>query len=390
MPFRVFRVFRVFFFENFFMQRTTFLRASIALAAATLMGTASAAPEPILIGVPAPMTGPNTQYGDELKAGVLTAIETLNAAGGLNGRPYQPVLIDDACEPKQAVPAANRVINSGAKFAVAHVCSGVTVPAAKIYEEEGIVAITPGATAPQVTDNLKGSYFFRTIGRDDQQGPFAASFIAARLNAQTIVVLHDKQTYGAGVAQHVKASLEKLGANIALYDGINAGDSDYSAVITKLKTIKPDVVFFGGYPPEMGLLLRQAKEQGLQTQFMGAEGAFNQSLVEIAGPALDGMLFTYPADFSARAENQAIVQAFEKAQRPANGAYQMPAYAAVQVLHESMKAVGPDPKKVAEYMHSNRFDTVIGPVAFDRKGDLKNFDFVVFKLDKSGQRKLVR
>jgi branched-chain amino acid transport system substrate-binding protein len=385
-----FRVFRVFFFENFFMQRTTFLRASIALAAATLMGTASAAPEPILIGVPAPMTGPNTQYGDELKAGVLTAIETLNAAGGLNGRPYQPVLIDDACEPKQAVPAANRVINSGAKFAVAHVCSGVTVPAAKIYEEEGIVAITPGATAPQVTDNLKGRHFFRTIGRDDQQGPFAASFIAARLNAQTIVVLHDKQTYGAGVAQHVKASLEKLGANIALYDGINAGDSDYSAVITKLKTIKPDVVFFGGYPPEMGLLLRQAKEQGLQTQFMGAEGAFNQSLVEIAGPALEGMLFTYPADFSARAENQAIVQAFEKAQRPANGAYQMPAYAAVQVLHESMKAVGTDPKKVAEYMHSNRFDTVIGPVAFDRKGDLKNFDFVVFKLDKSGQRKLVR
>ena len=385
-----FRVFRVFFFENFFMQRTTFLRASIALAAATLMGTASAAPEPILIGVPAPMTGPNTQYGDELKAGVLTAIETLNAAGGLNGRPYQPVLIDDACEPKQAVPAANRVINSGAKFAVAHVCSGVTVPAAKIYEEEGIVAITPGATAPQVTDNLKGRHFFRTIGRDDQQGPFAASFIVARLNAQTIVVLHDKQTYGAGVAQHVKASLEKLGANIALYDGINAGDSDYSAVITKLKTIKPDVVFFGGYPPEMGLLLRQAKEQGLQTQFMGAEGAFNQSLVEIAGPALDGMLFTYPADFSARAENQAIVQAFEKAQRPANGAYQMPAYAAVQVLHESMKAVGTDPKKVAEYMHSNRFNTVIGPVAFDRKGDLKNFDFVVFKLDKSGQRKLVR
>ena len=372
------------------MQRTTFLRASIALAAATLIGTASAAPEPILIGVPAPMTGPNTQYGDELKAGVLTAIETLNAAGGLNGRPYQPVLIDDACEPKQAVPAANRVINSGAKFAVAHVCSGVTVPAAKIYEEEGIVAITPGATAPQVTDNLKGRHFFRTIGRDDQQGSFAASFIAARLNAQTIVVLHDKQTYGAGVAQHVKASLEKLGANIALYDGINAGDSDYSAVITKLKTIKPDVVFFGGYPPEMGLLLRQAKEQGLQTQFMGAEGAFNQSLVEIAGPALDGMLFTYPADFSARAENQAIVQAFEKAQRPANGAYQMPAYAAVQVLHESMKAVGTDPKKVAEYMHSNRFDTVIGPVAFDRKGDLKNFDFVVFKLDKSGQRKLVR
>lgn len=372
------------------MQRTTFLRASIALAAASLMGAASAAPDPILIGVPAPMTGPNTQYGDELKAGVLTAIETLNAAGGMNGRPYEAVLIDDACEPKQAVQAANRVLNSGAKFAVAHVCSGVTVPAARIYEDEGIVAITPGATAPQVTDNLRGHHFFRTIGRDDQQGPFAASFITARLNPKTVVVLHDKQTYGAGVAQHVKASLEKLGTPVALYDGINAGDSDYSAVITRLKTLKPDVVFFGGYPPEMGLLLRQAREQGLQTRFMGAEGAFNQSLVEIAGPALEGMMFTYPADFSQRPENEAVVQAFEKAKRPANGAYQMPAYAAMQVLHKSLQAVGPDPKKVADYMHASRFDTVIGAVAFDTKGDLKNFEFVVFELSKDGSRRLVR
>ena len=375
------------------MQRKTFTRLSTAWAAAALMGSAAIsahAAEPILIGVPIPMTGPNTQYGDEVKAGLLTAVETMNAAGGMNGREYKPVFIDDACEPKQAVPAANRVLNSGAKFAIAHVCSGVTVPASKIYEEEGIVAITPGATAPQVTDGLKGHHFFRTIGRDDQQGPFAAKFIVDKLKPKAVAVLHDKQTYGAGVAQHVKNTLDSLKAPVVMYDGINAGDSDYSAVITKLKTIKPDVVFFGGYPPEMGLLLRQAKEQGLQTQFMGAEGAFNQSLVEIAGPALDGMLFTYPADFSARAENQAIVQAFEKAQRPANGAYQMPAYAAVQVLHESMKAVGTDPKKVAEYMHSNRFNTVIGPVAFDRKGDLKNFDFVVFKLDKNGQRKLVR
>ncbi len=374
------------------MHRTTFLRASLALAAAATFCSAPAwaAPEPILIGVPAPMTGPNTQYGDQLKAGVLTAIETLNAAGGLDGRLYEPVLIDDACEPKQAVQAANRVLNAGAKFAVAHVCSGVTVPAARIYEDEGIVAITPGATAPKVTDDLKGHHFFRTIGRDDQQGPFAASFIVTRLKPKTIVVLHDKQTYGAGVAQQVKLGLEKLGAEPALYDGINAGDSDYSAVITKLKTIKPDVVFFGGYPPEMGLLLRQAKEQGLQTQFMGAEGAFNQSLLEIAGPAVDGMMFTYPADFSQRPSNQAVVNAFAQAKRPANGAYQMPAYAAMQVLHQTLQAVGPDPRKAADYMHSHSFDTVIGPVAFDKKGDLKNFEFVVFQLDKDGKRSQAR
>lgn len=375
------------------MQRIAFVRASIALAVATILGGVSlqaTAADPILIGVPAPMTGPNTQYGDELKAGVLTAIEMLNASGGMQGRPYEPVLIDDACEPKQAVQAANRVLNSGARFAIAHVCSGVTVPASRIYEDEGIVTITPGATAPQITDNLKGHYFFRTIGRDDQQGPFAASFITTRLKPKSVVVLHDKQTYGAGVAQQVKTWLEKLGTPIALYDGINAGDSDYSAVITKLKTIKPDVVFFGGYHPEMGLLLRQAREQGLQTRFMAAEGAYNRGLYEIAGAAVEGMMFTYPADFSKRPGNERIVQAFQQANRPADGAYQMPAYAAMQVLHQSMLAVGPNPKKVADYMHSNSFDTVLGPISFDRKGDLKNFEFVVFELAKDGSRTQVR
>src|SRR5690606_11446354 len=147
----------------------------------------------------------------------------------------------------------------------------------------------PGATSPLVTDTLNGHHFFRTIGRDDQQGPFAAKYIAEKLKPKAAAVLHDKQTYGAGVAQHVKATLDSMKVPVVMYDGINAGDSDYSAVITKLKAAKVDVVFFGGYYPEMGLLLRQAKEQGLKTQFMGPEGVYNQDLVDIAGPAIDGM-----------------------------------------------------------------------------------------------------
>jgi len=386
MPFRVFRVLRVFFFENFFMQRTTFLRASIALAAATLMGTASAAPEPILIGVPAPMTGPNTQYGDELKAGVLTAIETLNAAGGLNGRPYQPVLIDDACEPKQAVPAANRVINSGAKFAVAHVCSGVTVPAAKIYEEEGIVAITPGATAPQVTDNLKGSYFFRTIGRDDQQGPAAAKFIINKAKPKKVAVLHDKQSYGQGIAASVRDELKKANVEVALFEGINAGDSDYSAVITKLKSAGADFVYYGGYHPEMGLLLRQAAEQGLKVRMMGPEGVGNPEINAIAGNAVEGMLVTLPADPASKPENAALVKAFKDKGRDASGAFQMGAYTATQVLAQSIKAVGDDAEKVADYLHKTAFNMPTGNVAWDAKGDLKAFDFPVYSWHKDGSK----
>ncbi len=119
---------------------------------------------------------------------------------------------------------------------------------------------------------------------------------------------------------------------------------------------------------------------------MGPEGVFNQDLVDIAGPAVEGMMFTFPADFSQRPENAGVVDAFKKANRSANGAFQMPAYAAVQVLDQAIKAVGADPKKVADYMHANTFNTVIGQVAYDKKGDLKDFEFVVFQLDKAGKR----
>ena len=256
------------------------------------------------------MTGPNTQYGDQIQAGALTAIETINAKGGVKGKKLEPILIDDGCEPKQAVPAANRVVNSGAKFAVAHACSGVTVAAVNVYEQEGIVGITPGATSPLVTDTIKPHYFFRTIGRDDQQGPYAARYIAKTLKPQKVAVLHDKQTYGSGVATQVKDTLTKEGVNVALFEGINVGDSDYSAIITKLKSAGVDLVYFGGYHPELGLLLRQSREQGLKVQFMGPEGTANQDLVAIAGPAIEGLLVTLPADFTKLPGNESIVKAF--------------------------------------------------------------------------------
>ncbi|GAB1579155.1 branched-chain amino acid ABC transporter substrate-binding protein [Bordetella petrii] len=358
---------------------------AMALGALLLAGAAQAA-DTIKIGIPQPMTGPNTQYGTQIQAGALTAIETINAKGGVKGKKLEPILIDDGCEPKQAVPAANRVVNSGAKFAVAHACSGVTVPAVNVYEQEGIVAITPGATSPLVTDTIKPHFFFRTIGRDDQQGPFAARYIANTLKPKKVAVLHDKQTYGSGVATQVKETLEKNKVNVVMFEGINVGDSDYSAVITKLKTAGVDLVYFGGYHPELGLLLRQSREQGLDVQFMGPEGTANQDLVAIAGPAIEGLLVTLPSDFTKLPGNEGIVKAFHDAKRDPDGAFQMPAYAAVQVLAKSIEAVGEDPTKVADYMHKTSFDTAIGKVEYDAKGDLKDFEFAVFKWDKNGKK----
>ena len=367
-----------------------FFRTGIAFVAASLTAMAIAAPDPVLIGIVSPMTGSTAEYGTEVQEGVLTAMDTFNAAGGLGGRPYKAVLIDDGCDAKKAVQAANEVIASGIKFAIGPVCSGAAASAAKMYAKEGIVTITPGATAPEVTDDIKSHYFFRTIGRDDLQGTYIATVIIAHLKAKKTALLHDGDTYGAGITQTVKESLGSFGASIVLHEAIEPGAKDYSKIIAKLKSLGPDVVFFGGYTAEMGLLLRQAKEQGLETRFIGPEGVYSLSLLDIAGSAIDGLLFISPVDFSARPNNKAIVQAFQKAKRPANGNYQMTAYAAMQVLHESMKTVGTDPKKVADHMHANRFITSIGPVAFNNKGDLKNFDFAVFELDKNGNRKVIR
>ncbi len=359
--------------------------APLALALGALAGSSSAlAADTIKIGIPQPMTGPATQYGDQIQAGALTAIDAINAAGGVLGKMLEPLLIDDGCEPKQAVPAANRVVNSGAQFAVAHACSGTTVPAVNVYEQEGVVAITPGATSPLVTDTIKPHYFFRTIGRDDQQGPFAASFIAQQLKPATVAILHDKQTYGSGVASQVRDSLAGTDVKLILFEGINVGDSDYSAVITKLKSENPDLIYFGGYHAELGLLLRQAREQGLETQFMGPEGVANQDLVAIAGPAVAGLLVTLPADFTKLPGNEDILAHFKTYKRSPDGAFNMPAYAAVQILVASIEAVGEDPDKVADYMHANSFDTAIGNVEYDTKGDLKAFEFAVFKWDAQG------
>lgn len=355
----------------------------MALGAMAIAGSALAA-DTIKIGIPQPMTGPATQYGDQIQAGALTAIEAINEAGGVKGKKLEPLLIDDGCEPKQAVPAANRVINSGAKFAVAHACSGTTVPAVNVYEQEGIVAITPGATSPLVTDTIKPHYFFRTIGRDDQQGPFAADYIVKHLKPKSVAILHDKQTYGSGVATQVRDNLTKGGANVAMYEGINVGDSDYSAVITKLKGLNPDLIYFGGYHAELGLLLRQAREQGLKTQFMGPEGVANKDLVAIAGPAVEGLLVTLPSDFTKLPGNEKVLEHFKKAKRSPDGAFTLTAYAAVQILADSINAVGEDPAKVADYMHSHPFNTAIGKVEYDAKGDLKEFEFAVFKWDKAG------
>ncbi len=367
--------------------RTKAIVAALGLAGLLAFSSAQAQ---IKIAMVIPATGPLTQYGDMIKEGVSTAVEMVNAAGGVNGKKVETVIVDDACEPKQGPVAANRVINDKIHYVVGPVCSGAAIAAAPIYNNEGVVVVTPSATSPNLTDGKNFHYIFRTIGRDDQQGPAAAKFIAEKIKPKKVAVLHDKQAYGQGIASNVRDDLKKAGIDVVLFEGINAGDSDYSAVITKLKSAGVDFVYYGGYHPEMGLLLRQAGEQGLKVKMMGPEGVGNPEINAIAGPAVEGMLLTLPADFSTNPKNAAIVKAFKDKKRDPSGAFQLTSYAAAQVILDSIKAVGDNPAKVADHLHKTTFDTPLGPVAWDKKGDLKSFEFQVFQWHKDGSKTLVK
>ncbi len=353
---------------------------SAAVSAVILgLGGLAHAEDTIKIAVAGPITGPVAQYGDMQMIGAKMAVEQINAKGGVNGKKLEAVLIDDVCEPKQAVAVANQIVNQKIKYVVGHLCSGSTQPASKLYEEEGILMITPAATNPAITQQGY-KMVFRTIGTDDQQGPTAGAYIAQTIKPKKLAILHDKQQYGEGIAKEVDKTVKAAGIKPVLFEGINKGQTDFSALITKMKKEGVDFVYYGGYHPELGLLLRQSKEQGFDATYMGPEGVGNKDISAIAGPASEGLLVTLPADFSTNPENADLVKAFKDNNQDPSGPFVMPSYSAVQIITDAISgAKTEDAVKLAEYIRTNSFDTPIGKVAFKDNGDLKEFDFVIFE-----------
>lgn len=356
-------------------------KLSQVLAAMALAGAASysLAAEPIKIALAGPVTGSVAQYGDMQSMGANMAIERINQSGGVNGSMLEAVVYDDACDPKQAVAVANKIVNDGIRFVVGHLCSGSTQPAADIYDEEGILMITAASTAPEITE--KGyKMIFRTIGLDNMQGPVAGKFVVNELKPKRAAILHDKQQYGEGVATAVKQELDAAKIPVVLFEGVTVGDKDFSALIAKMKKENVDFVYFGGYHPEMGALLRQSAENGFSAKFMGPEGVGNTDITAIAGQAAEGMLTTLPKAFDEDPANAELVAAFKAKNQDPSGPFVFPAYAAVQVMADAMKLTkSNDPEVVAQALRNNSFNTPTGKLEFQQNGDLKEFSFIVYK-----------
>ncbi|THB74584.1 MAG: branched-chain amino acid ABC transporter substrate-binding protein [Gammaproteobacteria bacterium] len=340
----------------------------------------------IKIAIVGPITGPVAQYGKMQMDGASMAVDQINSKGGVNGKKLEAVLLDDVCQPKQAVAVANKVVSRGISFVVGHLCSGSTQPASDIYDEEGVLMITPASTSPEITK--RGfEMLFRTIGLDSQQGDVAAKFIIDEIKPKRVAIIHDKQQYGQGLAEVVKKQLNASNVKVVLFEGVTKGSNDFSALISKIKGLDVDFIYYGGYHPELGLILRQARERGLKSRFMGPEGVGNKDISAIAGEASEGLLVTLPADFTTDPANAGLVKAFDDKKLDSSGPFVMPSYAAVQIIADTIaKSKSEDPYTVAKLMKKSTYQTPIGTVAFQKNGDLKAFKFIVYNWHADGTK----
>src|SRR6476659_2920732 len=331
-----------------------------ALAIAAGIAYASSASAQLKVGVAGPLTGPNAAFGAQLKNGAEQAAADINAKGGINGQKIELSFGDDVSDPKQGVSVANKFVGDGVKFVIGHFNSGVTIPASDVYAENGILFITPSATNPKITDRKLWNAF-RTCGRDDQQGMLWAELARDKLKGKKIAVIHDKTTYGKGLADAALDNMHKFGIKEVLYEGVNTGEKDYSAIVSKVKESGADYLMWGGLQTEGGLIVRQMRDQGLKTVMISGDGITSDEFSQIGGPGVEGTLMSFGPDPRKNPSAKDIVAEF-KAKNFDPEAYTLYAYAAVQIMKQAAeKAKSLDPKKVAEAMHSGMpFHTVIG------------------------------
>ncbi|HEY1383317.1 MAG TPA: branched-chain amino acid ABC transporter substrate-binding protein [Dongiaceae bacterium] len=331
----------------------------------------------IVIGVAGPMTGDIAPFGAQLRRGAQQAVADLNAQGGVLGKHVRLVIGDDQCSPPRAVSIANALTKQGAVFVAGHFCSGSSIPASKVYDEAGVLQITPSSTNPQLTENGIPT-LFRTCGNDDMQGPFAGKWIAENYAGRNVAILDDGSTYGRRIADEAARSLGASGMKAVVRDSYAQKLKDFSALVAKLKEAKVAIAYVGGYHNSVGLLIRQAREQGFTGDFAGADALYTSEFWAIAGTAGEGVRFTDASSQVNFVSAKSVVETFRASNYEPEG-YTLSAYAAVQAWAAGAEIAGStEAAKVAKALHENVIPTVIGDLSWDAKGDLTHVNYAWF------------
>ncbi|AHC16418.1 branched-chain amino acid ABC transporter substrate-binding protein [Salinispira pacifica] len=360
------------------------MRLTLLLTAVLVLGTlisCGGGSDTIKIGVAGPHTGDLASYGiPTIKAAELV-VKDWNENGGLLGKQIELVIEDDVCDPKIAPDVATKMIGEDVAGVIGHICSGATEAALGIYFESEIPVISPSATNPPLTQS--GSYpnFFRTIAPDDAQARLEVDF-AKSLGVTQIAVLHDKQSYGKGLAEFARSFIEEDGSmEVVLFEGIQAGAVDYSAVLNKVENSGAEAIIYGGYHPEASKLVTQMNEKGMNQVFISDDGVKDETFIEIAGENAEGVYASGPNDttndpVAIKAKEDHVADYGEDP-----GAFFYNAYAATQALLEAIQtADSTDYEAVTEALRSQYVDTTLGSISFDEKGDAIGVGFTMFQV----------
>jgi branched-chain amino acid transport system substrate-binding protein len=354
----------------------------LALSTSLALSTAALADD-LTIAVAGPMTGTEANTGRQFKNGAELAVADINKAGGVLSKQLKLDVEDDACDPKQARSVAEKIASAGIPFVAGHYCSSSSIPASEVYAEGNVLEITPGSTNPTYTERKLWNVA-RVCGRDDQQGAVAAAYIVKHFKGKNIAILTDKTTYGQGLADETKKAMNAAGVTEKVNESYNKGDKDFNAIVSRLKRENIDLAYIGGYPAEIGLIQRQMRDQGLKTIVMAGDALADKEYASITGQGGEGTIFTFGPDPRKKPSAAAAVAEFKAKNIDPDG-YTLYTYAAIQVWSQAAKKAGTtDAKKVMDTIKAGSWDTVLGKIDYDSKGDIKQLDYVVYKWDAKG------
>lgn len=347
------------------------LRLGLACAlAATPIRAQQVQAQPVDIGVGVPLTGPDAAFGEEIRLGAEQAAADINADGGILNHRIRLVVADDGSDPKKADAVARRFVETGVKIVLGHVSSAVALPTSATYAAASVLDIVPAATAPQLTERGFPT-IFRLATRSDAQPAAAVRFLLARHYA-SIAILHDRTSAGKAFADAVRAQLAARGITETFYGSLPSEPRDVSAPLARIRAAGAQIIVWGGGPGGAALVARQLHDTTPRLPLLGGGSLANEDFVQAAGTGTDGNFAVFAPDPKERPEADALLRRF-RARGTEPYLFTFNAYAALQLVRAAAtQAQSTDPARLAAALHTGTtYDTVLGPLSFDNKGDLK-------------------
>lgn len=353
--------------------------SSIIGATILCLGTYSIAKAEIVIGIAGPMTGSVAFLGEQQDIGAKRAVADINAAGGVLGQQISTVVVDDACDGEQSAAAAAQLIAAKVAFVNGHICSGASIAASGLYEDSKIIMMSPASTNPRVTDD-GGKNVFRVIGRDDDQAVVGAEFLATEYADKNIAVVGGTNPYGAGLAKGVLDELKKRGVEPAMVATFESDGDSYDGIVDQLVASEIDIAYLiSNSPSDMGLIALQARELLPEIQFLSGDALSGDDYLLVAGEAGVGTLFTFGPDARLLPSAAVVTEAIREEDFFEPAGYTLYSYTAVQTWAQAVEKAGTtDYVKVIKALEENEFDTVIGKIGFNEKGDVTGVANFVF------------